>query len=192
MNTKSKVLIGLMALSLLGGVGSTLALTRTGASATGQPGAFDQAIYLYWGSEQSSVTLSNVENLQKDVAQYRYLEVSPKSTKTVAGNVQLTFALAASEGNHHIKGLKVSVYKTESLLNDETVAAGIAELVAAPVLQEGSLTGQVNVAITAGEAAHETKAYFAIAVEWSGAADLENPTYTLDAAVTISQAFVAA
>ena len=40
-------------------------------------------------------------------------------------------------------------------------------------------------------AAHETIAYYAIAVNWSGAIDTDNPTYTLDASITISQAFVA-
>ena len=192
MNTKSKVLIGLMALCLLGGVGSTLALTRSGASATGTAGAFDQAIYLNWGTDQTSVTLDNVENLGVNTPVYRYLEVSPKSTKTVAGNVQLTFELAATSGNHHIKGLTVSVYKTASLLTDDTVAAGINGLTASPVLQEGNLTGTVNVAVSASESAHETKAYFAIAVNWTGANDPENLEYTMSGDVTISQAFVAA
>ena len=192
MNTKSKVLIGLMGVCLLGTVGSALAFSRVGASATGRPGAFDQAVYLYWGSGQSSVTLNNVENLQQGVAQYRYLEVSPKTTKSVAGNVQLSFTLAAADNDHHIKGLTVSVYRTEALLNDETVEEGIDGLTAAPVLQEGSLTGNVNIAITANATAHETKAYFAIAIEWSGANNPENLDAEMAGNVTISQSFVAA
>ena len=78
------------------------------------------------------------------------------------------------------------------MLNDENVAATVAGLTAAPVLQEGSLTGSVNIAITAGEAAHETKAYFAIAVEWSGAVDAEHEDYSMSGDVTIAQSFVAA
>ena len=120
------------------------------------------------------------------------MEVSPKSTKTVAGNVRLTFTLAKTTGDYHIKGLSVSVYRTGSLLNDGTVAAGIAELEASPVLQEGSLTGYVDIAVAAGENAHETKAYFAIAVAWTGANDVEHPTYSMSADVTITQAFNAA
>lgn len=189
---KGKVLIGVMALGLLGTVGSALALTRTGASAAGNAGAFDQAIYLNWESGQSSISLSNVENLQPSVAQYRYLTVSPKSTKTVAGNVVLTFTLAKTTGDHHIKGLSVSVYKTASLLNDSTVVAGISALSADPVLQEGSLSGTSNIAVAAGANAHETTAYYAIVIEWTGANDSTNPSYTLSADVTISQEFDAA
>ena len=189
---KSKVLIGVMALGLLGTVGSALALTRSGASAAGNPGAFDQAIYLNWGTDETTVSISSVENLQPSVAQYRYLEVSPKSTKTVAGNVRLTFTLAASTGDYHIKGLSVSVYRTATLLNDSTVVAGIEGLVASPVLQEGSLTGTANIAIEAGANAHETKAYYAIAIQWTGTNDSTHPEYTLSGDVTIAQAFIAA
>ena len=192
MNTKSKVLIGLMAICLVGGVGSALALSRTGANATGQPGAFDKAVYLYWGSDASSVTLNNVENLQPSVAQYRYLEVSPKTTKSVAGNVQITFTLAATSGEHHIKGLSVSVYKTATLATDETVASLINGVTPTPVLNESNLSGAANLAITAGEAAHETKAYYAIAIEWTGAFDAEHEEYSMSGDVTIAQSFVAA
>ena len=192
MNTKSKVLVGLMALSLLGGVGSALALTRTGAAGTGTAGAFDQAIYLNWGTDQTSVSLDNVQNLLPGTPQYRYLEVSPKATKSVAGNVQLTFTLAATTGEHHIKGLSVSVYRTNALLNDENVAAGIAELSATPVLDEDHLSGTVNVAITAGDAAHEVKAYFALAIAWTGDQDTVNTSYTMSGDVTIAQVFVPA
>ena len=191
MNTKSKVLIGLMAICLLGGVGSALALTQTGANAAGQPGAFDKAVYLYWGSDASSVTLNNVEDLQINTPVYRYLEVSPKSTKTVAGNVQLTFTLSALDG-HHIKGLSVSIYKTASLATDETVASLIDGVTPTPVLNESNLSGIDNVAIVAGEAAHETKAYYAIAVEWTGANDPENEALTMAGNVTIAQAFLTA
>ena len=191
MNTKSKVLVGLMAICLLGGVGSTLALTRSGASVTGNPGAFDKAIYLYWGHEESSVELPNVENLQPSQPQYVGLTVSPKSSKSVAGNVKLDFTLAASEGEHHIKGLTVSVYKIDAELNQATAAAQIEGKEAAPVLDEDHLTGNTTFAVAAGEAVHETVAYYAIAVNWSGAQDLEHSTYSLDASITISQQFVA-
>ena len=191
MNTKSKVLVGLMALSLLGGVGSALALTRTGASATGQPGAFDKAIYLYWGHEASSAEVANVQNLQPLVAQYRYLEVSPQSTKTVAGNVTLTFTLAQTAGEHHLQGLTVSVYKTASLATDETVAGLIDGVSAAPVLTASNLSGTTTFAVEAAENAHETKAYYAIAINWSGANDAEHETYTLSGSLTIAQSFAA-
>ena len=194
MNTKSKVLIGLMALCLLGGVGSTLALTRSGASVTGNPGAFDQAINLYWDEgEHTSVTIPNVENLTAGSTQYRGLSVNPISSKSVEGKVRLTFALAASEGEHHIKGLTVSVYKIDAAFNAENVVTQIAGKEAAPVLNESNLTGiaEFDVSSDTFDTFHYEHAYYAIAINWSGAIDTDHPTYTLDASVTITQSFVA-
>lgn len=193
MNTKSKVLIGLMALCLLGGVGSTLALTRSGASVTGNPGAFDQAINLYWGDgEATTVEIANVENLVAGVAQYRGLSVHSLSSKSVAGAVKLSFALAASEGEHHIKGLSVSVYKIDAAFNAENVAAQIEGKVASPVLDEEHLTGVAEFEVEAYGTWKNDYANYAIAINWTGAIDTDHPTYTLDASVTITQSFVAA
>lgn len=186
---KGKILVGVMAASLVGGVGSAFALAKTGASAAGTPGAFDGAIYLYWGSESSTATISNVENLSAGVAQYRGLEVTPKSSKSVAGNVRITFTLAATPGTHHIKGLTVSVYKIDAAFDAGTVATQIEGKVAAPVLNESNLTGYTDLAVTTSENVHETAGHYAIEVSWTGANDGEHPTYDLDASITISQAF---
>ena len=189
---KSMVILGVMACALAGGVGSALALTRTGASAAGNAGAFDKAVNLYWGHESTSIELSNVENLVAGTPQYRGLVVSPKSSKSVAGNVQLTFTLAPTAGNYHIKGLTVSVYKIDAAFNAGTVETQIEGKVAQPVLNESNLTGVANLAVVASENVHETVGYYAIKVAWSGANDLEHPAYTLDCNITISQIFVAA
>lgn len=189
---KSMVLVGVMACALAGGVGSALALSRTGASAAGTPGAFDQAVYLYWGHESSTATISNVENLSAGVAQYRGLTVSPKSSKSVAGNVRLTFTLAATGGAHHIKGLTINVYNIETAFDAGTVTTQISGKVAAPVLNEAAPSGYTDLAITADDDVHETVGYYAIEVVWSGANDGENPSYTLDCSLTIAQSFVAA
>ena len=188
---KSLVLVGVMACALAGGVGSALALTRTGASAAGNSGAFDQAIYLYWGHESTTATISDVENLSAGVAQYRGLTVSPQSTKTVAGNVRLTFTLAATAGDHHIKGLTINVYKIDAEFNAGTVATQISGKVAAPVLNEAAPTGYTDLAVAVSENVHETVGYYAIEVAWSGANDGEHPGYTLDCSLTIAQSFVA-
>lgn len=194
MNTKSKVLIGLMALCLLGGVGSTLALTRNGASVTGNPGAFDKAIYLGWDNNETSVTINNVENLGAGEAnaQYRGLTVGVDSTKSVEGAVRLTFTLAASEGNHHINGLSVSVYSIDDEFDAETVTTQINGKVASPVLDAEHLTGTADVAVESYIELKRTIGYFAIKIMWTGANDAEHPTYTLDASLTISQSFVQA
>ena len=189
---KGMVLVGVMACALAGSVGSALALTRAGASAAGTAGAFDQAVYLYWGHEQTSTTISNVENLSAGVAQYRGLTVSPKSTKTVAGNVQLTFTLAKTAGDYHIKGLTVSVYKIDAAFDAGTVETQINGKEASPVLDENHLTGVANLAVAASENVHETVGYYAIKVAWTGANDGEHPAYTLDCNITIAQSFVAA
>lgn len=190
---KGKILIGVMAVSLVGGVGSAFALTRTGASITGRQGAFDGAVYLYWGHESSTATISNVEDLSAGVAQYRGLEVSPKSSKSVSGNVRLTFTLAATEGNYHIKGLTVSVYKIDAAFDAGTVETQIAEKVASPVLNESNLTGTTDLPVsTDPSAVHETVGHYAIKVVWTGANDGEHPLYTLDASITVSQSFIEA
>ena len=186
---KGKILIGVMACALVGGVGSAVALTRSGAGGTGQTGAFDQAVYLYWGSEQTSTSIANVENLAAGVAQYRGLTVSPKSTKTVAGNVQLTFTLTTSVGEHHVKGLTVSVYKIDEAFDAGTVETQIGGKEAQPVLNEANMSGVTNGPITVNENVHETVGYYAIKVLWSGANDPEHGGYTLDATLTIAQAF---
>lgn len=189
---KGKILIGVMAVSLVGGVGSAFALTRNGASVTGRSGAFDGAIYLYWGSESSTVSIDNVENLSAGVAQYRGLEVTPKSSKSVAGNVRLTFTLAPTAGSHHIKGLTVNVYKIDAAFDAGTVETQISGKVAAPVLNESNLTGTTDLAVVASENVHETAGHYAIQVVWTGANDGEHPSYDLDGSITISQLFIAA
>ena len=189
---KGKILIGVMAASLLGGIGSAIALTRTGANGQGRTGKYDEAVYLYWGHESTTATIDNVEDLSAGVAQYRGLTVSPKSTKTVAGNVQLTFTLAASAGDHHIKGLTVSVYKIDAEFDAGTAAAQIGEKVASPVLDEEHLTGTANLAVATAETVHETVGYYAIKVVWDGSIDTNNPGYTLDGSITVSQSFIAA
>ena len=188
---KSMVLLGVMAIGLAGGVGSALALARTNASAAGNTGAFDQAVYLYWGHESTTASITDVENLSAGVAQYRGLTVSPKSTKSVSGNVRLTFTLAPTDG-HHIKGLTVSVYKIDAAFDAENVETQISEKVASPVLNESNLSGTTDLAVsTDPSSVHETVGYYAIKVAWSGANDLDHPAYTLDCSITISQAFMA-
>ena len=189
---KGKILIGVMAVSLVGGVGSAFALTRTGASVAGRSGAFDGAVYLYWGHESSTATISNVEELSAGVAQYRGLEVSPQSSKSVSGNVRLTFTLAPTAGNYHIKGLTVSVYKIDAAFDAGAVETQIAEKVASPVLNESNLTGTTDLPVSTSSGVHETVGHYAIKVVWTGANDGEHPLYTLDASITISQSFIEA
>ena len=185
---KGKFLIGVMALSLVGGIGSALALTRDSATASGNTPTFDSAIYLYWDSEsEESAGMSDIGSIGLNTPVYRYLTVAPKSSKSVTGTVTLTFTLAASTGCT-VKGLTVDVYATETLLDDSTVVAGIDGLTASPELDENHLSGTATFTISAGEAVHETVKYYAIKVNYDGTPDGEKE---LGGRVTIAQSFVA-
>lgn len=189
---KGKILIGVMAVALVGGVGGAIALARTGARGNGGTGNFDEAVYLYWGHESTTATIAAVEDLNAGVAQYRGLTVSPQSSKSVSGNVRLTFTLAPTPGNHHIKGLSVSVYKIASAFDAGSVETQISGKVASPILNESNLSDTTDLAVSTHPTdAHETVGYYAIKVLWTGANDGEHPTYDLDASITISQSFIA-
>ena len=191
MKLKGKLLIGLMAVSLAGGIGGAIALTRNSATSGGTPGGFDQAIYLNWESGQSTLSLSDITTLSAGTPQYRYLTVAPKSTKTVTGTVTLTFTLSAGGAETHMKGLTVSVFETASLATDQTVAGLIAEVEAEPILNESNLSGTTSFTVSTNASAHETTKYYAIQVAWTGANDQTHPTYALGASLSISQAFAA-
>ena len=189
MTVKSKVLIGLLALCVAGSVGGVFALTRNATTKTGTPGAYDKAIYLFWGSGQDSVELDEMNNLNAGVAQYRYLTVAPKSTQGVEGKIRLTFTLASGGENTHMEGLSVAVYKTASLATDESVAGLIGEVQAEPTLNKTTLTGTTEFNVAADEN-HETKAYYAIKVLWDGSQDNEHQSYQMGAILNISQSFI--
>ena len=159
MKTKLAVLVGLMALSAAGTVGGALALTRNSATSSGTAGSFDKAIYLYWSSESTTASLANVDDLSAGVAQYRYLSVTPKSSKSVAGTVTLTFTLASGGENTHMEGLTVNVYKTDALATDLTVATAIQGKVAAPVLTKSNLSGTTTFAVATNENVHGKPLY---------------------------------
>lgn len=190
---KSKIFIGLLALCLAGSVAGVFALTKEAANKTGDTGAYDKAVYLFWDSGQDSVELADMGELTVNNPQYRYLTVAPKTSKGVVGNVVLTFTLASGGENTHMNGLSVKVYKTESLATDQTVETLINNVEATPSLDKDHLTGQAQFAVNARDDsnadAYETTAYFAIKVVWNGANDNEHQSYQLGATLNISQDF---
>ena len=176
-----------MSLSLLGGVGSVLALTRNSATASSTSPAFDQAIYLYWDSEaQTSAHISDIASVEVNTPVYRYLTVSPKSSKSVAGTVTVTFTLAA-QSETVVTGLSVSVYETSSLANDSTVASLI-DGVTPSVISGSTLSVSKTFSVSQSSAVHETQKFYAIKVNYDGTAA---PGATLGGLVTITQSFVA-
>ncbi len=97
MKKHQKVLLGIMALSLAGGIGTAIALTfKDGTGSTTIP--TDDAIYLYWGTEeQNKSTNVEVANFVSGVKQYRGLVVAPQSSKGANGTVTITFKLSATD-----------------------------------------------------------------------------------------------
>lgn len=187
---KSKVLLlslG-MALCVGGGVGAAVAITRQAAGNTGSS-AFDKAVNLYWEAGHTSTTLTDMESLSVNVPQYRYLTVSPKSSASVSGNVELGFTLAEATGTEKtavLTGLTVSVYKTASLATDATVDGLIDGVTPEPVLTATTKTGTTSFAAKAASA--DAVAYYAIKVVYDGSqidADKQ-----LGATLTIAQSFV--
>ena len=177
-----------MALCLAGTAGGVFALTRNAATPSVTTGAFDKAVYLYWTTGNSSLSLSNITDLSAGAPQYRYLTVAPQTTKSVTGTVRLDFTLAA-EASKHMKGLTVSVYETSALATDQTVEGLIDGVTAAPVLTEANGTGYATFSVASSSTAHETPKYYAIEVVWSGSNDSEHTDYPLGATLTIAQSF---
>ena len=193
MKVKRKALIGLMALSLLGGIGGALALTNNSATYTGDQGTYDQAIYLGWGaSNTQSVEISPVQNLAANTAQYVPLQASSKSTKTVAGTVTVGFSLAVQTGNYHIEGLTVTVYDTATTLVTENYETAIASATLKATLTKTATSGNATFTVSAA-AAHQTDRCYIIKVLWDGSSDRASghEAYTLGATLTISQSFAA-
>ena len=189
MKKRSKILIGVMSLSLLGAVGSALALTRNSATASSTSPSFDSAIYLYWDHEAStSATISDIPSISVNSPVYRYLTVSPKSSKSVAVTVTVSFALAALT-DCVITGLTVDVFETASLANDSTVAGLINGVSATPALSPSNLSGNATFSVSSSASAHETQKFYAIRVNYDGTAA---PGATLGGLVTITQSFTPA
>ena len=120
---RTKITFLVASLLCLGmGVGGALALTYTGASRSVN-GAVDEAIYLYWGTGQSSVDIQDVTDLVKSVNQYRYFACEPSASASVAGTVTLTYEIKGTTDGENktytLDGLQVKIYETPSLQSDE-------------------------------------------------------------------------
>ena len=181
MGFKKKALIGLMALSLAGTVGSVLALTSVGANKTVNAG-LDSAIYLYWGEGSTSATIENVTDLAPGVAQYRELTVAPRASASVAGTLTVNFAITCGEDNS-VNGLSFKVFETTEF-SAEAKAVAIA---AAPKAQL-SAAANVDMEITISAGVETTKLYY-LSFEYDGTMQAEGKTF--GGQMTISQSFAA-
>ena len=184
-----------MALCAAGGIGTALAaVTKNSASSTSS-GSYDKAIYLYWDSESAtSASLSDMTTLETDVAQYRHLVVSPKSSKSVSGTVTVSFTLQtapnAEEKTSVMKGLTINVYPIAAAPAAETAEAylaAIGETAAACTLTPSSATGNATFTVSTSSDVHTTVQHYAIKVVYDGTQILS--TEKLSAQLVIAQSF---
>ena len=191
MKKHQKILIGLMALGLVGGIGATLALTRKGAegSYTGQ--GTDSAIYLNWGdSDQQKAVTTEVKDLSANVAVDRYVVVAPKASTSVKGTISVTFTLSTSTVESKttvLTGLTVGVYSaklTDNVLGKD--GAVLFTLKDADVDADAK-TGRTYTATFAvdGSTTIDTK-YYALEFIYDGSSIGEN---TFGGSLAVSQSF---
>ena len=189
-----------MALCAAGGVGTALAaITRSGASKTSNV-VYDQAIYLYWDSNSASKSIDDIAAVSNNVAQYRHLVVSPKSSATVAGNVTVSFTLSTAtttDGKTPVlNGLTVYVYEIASLASETTsayeaaISAGTLKCTLVKATGDNHANeGSASFAIDgATGAAHETVKHYAIKVLWVDDSSIQE-SEKLSANLTITQDF---
>ena len=191
MGLKKKALIGLMAVSLAGCVvGGALALTRNGATGNGVAPAFDEAVYLYWDAGvATSATLTDIPNISVGTPVYRKLVVSPQSTKSVAGYVDLTFTMAAADGKV-ATGLSVAIYDTGSTSVDLSDDDAITTYCVAGNLRQtldASAPKTVSFEVEpSNNAVHTTANNYVLKVVYAGGV---GPGQQLGATVSIAQSF---
>lgn len=192
---KALLIMG-MALSLGGGIGAAVAgITANQATVTGE-GNFDKAITLYWDEGSSSATLEDMTDLVVNQAAYRVLNVSSKSTKSVAGTVTLTFTLAAGTveagKTASIADLSINVYSVEAgTTQAQAEALDYSALTPVATVNSTTTVDTAEIAITAAAAAQTVSHCYAIEVVYSGATIL-GANEVLAGNLTISQSFLAA
>ena len=190
MGFKKKALIGLMAVSLAGTIGAAVALTRNGATGTGTAPAFDDAVYLYWDDGvATSASLTDIDSITLNTPVYRKLIVSPRSTKSVSGYVDLTFTMAAAN-SCVATGLTVAIYDTGSTNVDLADNEAISSACVAGNLREtldASEPKVVSFEVEAtGNASHTTVNNYVLKIVYAGGV---GPQETLGATVSIAQSF---
>ncbi len=194
MKKHQKVLLGLALLGLVGGVGTTLALTRKDATTSSVNGNdTDGAVYLYWGDEtQNTAATTEVKDLKANDPQYRCVVVAPKTSASVSGTVSVTFKLATLEADAsqsqkatELPGFKVSIYKEESYSTSSVATTAISTL---------SMSTDTKQYVASFDVAKggTTTVYYTLEFLWDGSAVSDSSTYDFGGSLTISQSFEAA
>ena len=184
MGLKRKALIGIMALCLLGSVGGAVALTTTAANGAVKNNV-DSAVVFSWNQN----SIPSIESLKGGVRQYSYVGATVNSSKSVAGTVTVSFTLAAQDANAKtgvLTGLTVTIYQASVEITSENVATYAVAGNKQFELDATHLTNNATFSVVAGDAAHATSSYFAIAFDYDGsplgASETLSGTITLNSA----------
>jgi len=188
----SKILILSLGMALCAGgaVGAAVAFDQTSASIADQTAVVDKAAQLYWGAGESSADILPVTNLDS-TPQFRFLEVSPKTTKTLAGTVTLSFSVAAY-GEHGVcTGVTAEVWEITSVeKNAETIAATIAAKDVSYRKATISGAGSDSFGISVSANTSSVTNYYAIKMAYDGS--YPGDGNSVSARMTVHQAFAAA
>ena len=187
MKKRQKVLLGLMALGLVGGIGSAVALTRTAAEQKNTSLGTDKAVYLYWDENTTAKnSIAEVENLTANSTEYRYIVVAPKMSKTLEGTVSITFTLSVdSSRNQELAGLTVDI--TENSSADKNGTAVVNGYTGSLNLTEtGKNTATATFDVNGASDAAPTK-YYKIGFTWDGTSVSDGKTF--GGSLGISQSF---
>lgn len=190
MKKHQKFLVGLMILGLAGGVGTAFALNYKDASGTTHSEQTDQAIYLYWGTdEQNTAVKAEVKELEKDTAQYRCLVVAPQASKSLSGTVTVNFGLVTGGDNYELPGLTVAIYSTANYQVVKPTTEG--ETTAIATLEIGKTTtyeATFAVEPLAEKANHTVTKYYVLEFLWDGTG-VSSANKTFGGSLKISQSF---
>ncbi len=180
MKKHQKFLVGLMILGLAGGVGTAFALTRNDSSGTTHSRGTDQAIYLYWDSDNSSnaSVVTEVKDLQAQTPVYRNVIVSPKASATAEGTVKVSFALSIPETNV-LTGLSIDIYETSSYLATESATD-----TASATLTTTNLNKDFEISVNGSSTASK---YYLLKFVWDGSQIASDKTF--GGTLKISQSF---
>ncbi len=176
-----------MALGLVGGIGSAVALTRTAAEQKSTSLGTDKAVYLYWDENTTAKnSIAEVTDLAANSTAYRYIVVAPKMSKTLEGTVSITFALSVdSSKNQDLTGLTVDI-KENSSADDNGTAVENGYSGTLNLSEEGKNTATATFDVNGASDAAPTK-YYKFGFTWDGTSVASGKTF--GGSLKISQSF---
>lgn len=189
MKKHQKTLICLMALGLLGTIGTSLALSKKDAEEKSVTGGTDGAIYLRWSSDtQIDNVATKIENIKSNEAQYTCVIVAPKASTNVKGTVSVKFELSIPDKNT-LDGFTVAVYNVDSYTS--SLPTGATKAWENPL---SATNVEASVSFSVDGSKEEEKAptkYYLVEFLWDGTPSSDS-SKTFGGTLKISQSFTKA